>query len=113
MVASGHSATAKQYPKCVRAGLINVPNPTTMQEHGIVAKGDTYEFMEGPSAGIEHQEMKETKKETAKKKEKENTSPGTIVIRTSNGPITLDNTMCSVAKFIKGAIQKKKEAQMH
>lgn len=47
MVASGHSATAKQYLKVLRSGIIKDPGPAAMQKHGIVATGDgTYESME-------------------------------------------------------------------
>ena len=93
MVASGRDAKAKQYLKCVRAGIIKAPKPETLQRHGIVAKGESYEFAEGPE-----QERKETQ-------ENKQALHGMSVIRTSEGPIVVENSTAGIMKFLKEACE--------
>ena len=88
-------AKAKQYLKCARAGIIKNPKPETLQRHGIVAKGESYEFAEGPE--------QETKQEKTKQEKTKQETKGTSVIRTSEGPIVVENSTAGIMKFLKEA----------
>ena len=70
------------------------PKPETLQRHGIVAKGDSYEFAEGPE--------QETKQEKTRQENKQETN-GMSVIRTSEGPIIVENSTAGIMKFLKEA----------
>lgn len=106
MLALQHGATARQYLKVLKNGLVKEPGVKTMVKHGIVARNGSYEFADGSSP------KEETKAERTGK-EKENKSPNTSVIRTSNGPITVGHSVEGILKFSKDAVQKEKEAQIH
>ncbi len=91
-------ARAKHYLKCVQQRLIRTPKPETLQRHGIVAKGDSYEFAEGPE-----QETKQEKTKQENEQETTQAQPGMSVIRTTEGPIVVENSTAGIMRFLKEA----------
>ena len=88
-----HSPTAKQYLKVLQSGVLKDPGSKTLRKYGIVARNGTYEF--------------EEKGEAASSEEKENMTPnkppGTSVIRTSSGPVAVENNVDGLMRFLKQA----------